>query len=77
MNLNVLVLNLKLNRTQWFAVIDHVNELTGNGGFYCMHWNCQFDEGPKGPKLSWDYTSEMRKCDTGNCMKTQQVYSSG
>ena len=28
--------------------------------------NCQFDEAPKGPKLSWDYTSEMSKCDTGN-----------
>ena len=31
-----------------------------------MHlFNCQFDEGPRGPKLSWDYTSEMGKCDTG------------
>ena len=23
--------------------------------------NYQFDEGPKGPKLSWDYTSEMNE----------------
>ena len=29
-------------------------------------YNYQFDEGPKGPKLSWDYTSEMSKCDTAH-----------
>ena len=33
--------------------------------FLCMCINCQFDKGPLGPKLSWDYTSEMSKCDTG------------
>ena len=33
-----------------------------------MHVNCQFDEGPKGPMLSWDCTSEMSKCDTGNIL---------
>ena len=27
-------------------------------------YNYQFDEGPKGPRLSWDYTSETSKCDT-------------
>ena len=31
--------------------------------------NYQFDEGPKGPKLSWDNTSEMSKCGTGNCIR--------
>ena len=30
-----------------------------------MKYNCQFQEGPRGPKLSWDYTSDMSKCDTG------------
>ena len=29
-------------------------------------FNCQFNEGPKGPKLNWDCTKEMSKCDTGN-----------
>ncbi len=41
--------------------------------------NYQFDEGPKGPKLSWDCTSEMSKCDTGIlifCNTLQQVISS-
>ena len=33
--------------------ISHAADLT--------KYNCQFDEGPK---LSWDYTSEMSKCDT-------------
>ena len=27
--------------------------------------NYQFDEGPRGPMLSWDYTSETNKCYTG------------
>ena len=27
-------------------------------------YNCQFNEGPKGLKLNWDYTREMSKCDT-------------
>ena len=32
---------------------------------FTHNMNYQFDEGQKGPKLSWDYTSEMRKCNTG------------
>ena len=32
----------------------------------CSYENYQFDEGPKGPKLSWDYTSETSKNDTGS-----------
>ena len=33
----------------------------------------------KGPKLSWEYTSEMSKCNTGNihfCITSQQIFSS-
>ena len=29
-------------------------------------YNYQFGEGPRGPKASWNYMSEMSKCDTGN-----------
>jgi len=32
---------------------------------YGVRNNCQFSEGPRGPKLSWDYTNEMSKCNTG------------
>ena len=33
----------------------------------------------KGPKLSWEYTSEMSKCNTGNihfCITSQQTFRS-
>ena len=33
--------------------------------FLVMLKNCQFDEGPKGPKSSWDYMNEASKCYTG------------
>ena len=38
--------------------------------------NSQFDEGPKGLKLSWNCMNGMSKCDTGNysfCITSQQL----
>ena len=37
------------------------------------HYNYQFDEGPKGPKSSWDYMSETSKCYTGNTFHFAQI----
>ena len=35
---------------------------------------CQFDEGPRGPKLNWDCINEVSKCDTCNIMTSQQIH---
>ena len=62
------ILYLRISPQRGSALNTHSNDFirTYSERVTSHKWkNCQFDEGPLGPKLSWDYTSEMSKCDTG------------